>query len=463
MSKKKEQLGKGLRALLTKIDEVEAKPTKKKKVVAELSRSVTEVNVDDIEPNPYQPRKDFIESELLELVQSIKTYGLIQPITLRKVSDGKFQIISGERRWRASKLAGKKKVPAYLRMADDQGMLEMALVENIQRSDLNALEVALSYQRLVDECNLQHDDLAKRVGKERSTVSNYIRLLKLPPNIQEGLKERKLSMGHARALISVKDPVIQVQLYKKIVDENLSVRQTEQLIKDKKSGKKTATNKVKKLHPEVRKIKDRLSHYFGAKVDIDRNTKGKGKMTKCLFILLALLTVTSLSSQTEVDTLVNIESDIKPSKSKERKGPFSMFAGNPGRAALYSLILPGAGQAYNKKYWKVPIALAAEGVAIYFLVDNSRRLGRWNKGVEDLCLNPGTVFLGRNKQEAIETRDKAREYRDYAIIGIVGVHLLQVADAFIHRHLIEFDVREDISLEITKNHQVPDIGFTYNF
>ncbi len=277
--KKKEQLGKGLRALLTKIDEVESKPQEKKKVVAELSRSVTEIDIEAIEPNPYQPRKEFIKEELLELVQSIKTLGLIQPITLRKIEEGKFQIISGERRWRASKLAGIKTIPAYLRMADDQGMLEMALVENIQRSDLNALEVALSYQRLIDECNLHHEDLAKRVGKERSTVSNYTRLLKLPPDIQEGLKQRKISMGHARALLSLDDPTLQMEFFKKITEEGLSVRNIEKQIRDYKSvtspKAKTTENAV---HPEVQKIKDRLSHHFGTKVEIARNKKGKGKL-----------------------------------------------------------------------------------------------------------------------------------------------------------------------------------------
>ena len=283
MTKKKEQLGKGLRALLTKIDEVETKPSQKKEVVEELSRSITEIDVENIEPNPYQPRKEFDESQLLELVQSIQTLGLIQPITLRKIDGSRFQIISGERRWRASKLAGLKTVPAYIRIADDQGMLEMALVENIQRSDLNALEVGLSYQRLIDECNLLHDELAKRVGKERSTVTNYTRLLKLPPTIQEGLKNRKLSMGHARALLSLENPTEQIIFYKRIVDDGLSVRNTEKLIRDYKKGNKSddtsASSNQSTMHPEVLKIRDRLSHLFGGKVDISRNTKGKGKIT----------------------------------------------------------------------------------------------------------------------------------------------------------------------------------------
>jgi len=283
MSKKKEQLGKGLRALLTKIDEVETKPAQKKEVVEELSRSITEINVEAIEPNPFQPRKEFHETALLELVQSIKTLGLIQPITLRKIDGSKFQIISGERRWRASKLAGLKTVPAYIRIADDQGMLEMALVENIQRSDLNALEVGLSYQRLIDECNLLHDELARRVGKERSTVTNYTRLLKLPPTIQEGLKNTKLSMGHARAILSLGNPAEQIIFFKRIVDDGLSVRNTEKLIRDYKKGNKSGdastSSSSNAMHPEVIKIRDRLSHLFGGKVEIARNTKGKGKIT----------------------------------------------------------------------------------------------------------------------------------------------------------------------------------------
>ena len=277
--KKKEQLGKGLRALLTKIDSSETPAAEKKAYVKELSKSVAEIDITHIEPNPYQPRTDFIEEELMDLVQSIKTLGLIQPITLRKVGDAKYQIISGERRWRASKLAGLTTIPAYLLTADDQGMLEMALVENIQRSDLNALEVALSYQRLIDECNLQHEELAKRVGKERSTVTNYTRLLKLPPDLQSGLRNKKISMGHARALVSLDNPVDQLYYYNKILNENLSVRNAESLIRNHKQGEKGNTSTAKpKMHPEVKKIRDRLSKNLGVKIDISRNAKGKGKL-----------------------------------------------------------------------------------------------------------------------------------------------------------------------------------------
>jgi len=280
--KKKDQLGKGLRALLTKIDSDETPIAEKKQAVKELSNSIAEIAITDIEPNPFQPRIEFDENDLLDLVQSIKSLGLIQPITLRKVAAGKYQIISGERRWRASGLAGLKVVPAYIRTANDQGMLEMALVENIQRADLNALEVALSYQRLLDECQLQHAELAERVGKERSTVTNYTRLLKLPPDIQSALRTKTLSMGHARALLSVSDPAEQIHFFKRITDEGLSVRNTEAMIRKHKQGEKAArgggATPDGSQHPEVLKIKDRISHSLGAKIDIKRDKSGKGKI-----------------------------------------------------------------------------------------------------------------------------------------------------------------------------------------
>lgn len=283
MSKKnKEKLGKGLRALLGNIEKVETSTTEEKKeVVQELSKSTAEISIKDIEPNPFQPRTEFDQEELLELVQSIKTHGIIQPVTLRSLGKGKYQIISGERRWRASKLAGLKSIPAYVRIADDQGMLEMAIVENIQRSNLNALEVAISYKRLMDECQLQHEELAERVGKERSTVTNYMRLLKLPPDIQSGLKSESISMGHARAILSMEDVTSQLFMYKRVIRESLSVRNTEKLIREQKNktGSKKNTSKKKQMHPEVKKIQDRLSMNLGVKINISRSEDGKGKIT----------------------------------------------------------------------------------------------------------------------------------------------------------------------------------------
>ncbi len=279
MSKKKEQLGQGLRALLGNIDKSDSGADLKKELVGELSKKTEEIAIDDIEINPFQPRNEFDQEELLALVQSIKSLGLIQAITVRSISESRYQIISGERRWRASKLAGLKTIPAYIRIADDQGMLEMALVENIQRSDLNPLEIAISYQRLIEECDLQHDELAKRVGKERSTVSNYVRLLKLPPDIQSALKSKKLSMGHARALIGLEDPSQQLFVYKKLVKDGLSVRQTEALVRDMKNPSQTIKKAPATVeHPEVKKIKDRLSYVLGSKVEINRTARGKGKI-----------------------------------------------------------------------------------------------------------------------------------------------------------------------------------------
>ena len=279
MSKKKEQLGKGLRALLTKIDNTETPKAVKQQAIAEISSTANELDITAIEANPFQPRTEFRKEELLELVQSIKSYGLIQPITVRKISSSKYQIISGERRWRASKLAGLKKVPVYIRIADDQGMLELALVENIQRSDLNALEIAISYQRLIDECNLQHDELAKRVGKERSTVTNYTRILKLPPDIQAALREKKISMGHAKALLAISDSAQQLILFNKTKSGNLSVRQLEAEVRTKKNPKSSSKKTNPTVHPEIAKIKDRLSNQLGCRVEISRKKSGSGKIT----------------------------------------------------------------------------------------------------------------------------------------------------------------------------------------
>lgn len=278
MSKKKD-INKGLRALLTNIEKTSS-PTEKTRIVKELSSSVADIPVDAIEANPYQPRIEFDEEELNNLSASIKTYGLIQPITVRSIGGDSYQIISGERRWRASKQAGLSQIPAYVRVADDQGMLEMALVENIQRADLNAMEVAISYQRLMDECELTHEALSGRVGKNRSTITNYIRLLKLPPEIQQSVKGEVVSMGHARALAGIADTSLQLDIHRTVVDQGLSVRATEDLIRsydrdDKKPGAKSQTPSG--ITAEVRKITDSLSQTYGTKVQIRRSADGKGQ------------------------------------------------------------------------------------------------------------------------------------------------------------------------------------------
>lgn len=279
MSKmKKKELGKGIRALLSNVEE--SSPSDQEKIVKELSSTTAMIPVDQIEINPFQPRKQFDETALAELTQSIQTHGVIQPITLRRLGPNSYQVISGERRLRASKNAGLTEVPAYVRLANDQEMLEMALVENIQRQDLNAVEVAITYQRLMDECNLTHEMLSDRVGKNRSTVTNYIRLLKLPPEIQQAIKNRDLSMGHARALAGMTNISAQLVAFRRILDEGLSVRATEKLIRSLESSGATKSQSTPSSNgrtPEVLKIEDRLSNHFDARVKIERNAKGKGK------------------------------------------------------------------------------------------------------------------------------------------------------------------------------------------
>ena len=280
MAKKKE-LSRGIRALLSNIEDKTSLP-QTKEIVKELSSSIAEISLEDIEINPFQPRTEFDPEELVNLAKSIKTYGLIQPITVRSLGGNKFQLISGERRLRASKMAGLNAVPAYIRIADDQGMLEMALVENIQRSELNAVEVAISYQRLIDECKLTHEKLSGRVGKNRSTITNYIRLLKLPPVIQAGVKKDQISMGHARALAGVDNVSLQLTYFHRTVENKLSVRALEQLIRGGESsnqGSSTSSNTYSgsSLPSEVVAIRDELRDQFGSKVEIKRDTKGKGQ------------------------------------------------------------------------------------------------------------------------------------------------------------------------------------------
>lgn len=280
MSKKKKQVGKGIRALLSNIENNQSTESTLESV-KELNNDSYMVPISQIETNPYQPRQDFDEEELQELSTSISVHGLIQPVTLRSLGDNSFQLISGERRLRASKLAGLTEIPAYIRLANDQEMLEMALIENIQRSNLNAIEIAISYQRLIDECNLTHETMSNRVGKKRSTISNYIRLLKLPPRIQSCIKEGKISMGHARALAGVEEVEKQLAIFNEVIDRKLSVRATENLISQygkPSSSSSTASTSHEDVPSEVREFVERLRGKLGTKVDVNRNNKGAGKI-----------------------------------------------------------------------------------------------------------------------------------------------------------------------------------------
>lgn len=276
---KKQALGRGLSALL-KDPENDIKSVHDKnadKVVG----NIIELEIDAIEINPFQPRSNFNEESLKELATSIKELGVIQPITVRKLDFNKYQLISGERRLRASTLVGLKTVPAYIRIANDNESLVMALVENIQRHDLDPIEIALSYQRLMDEIELTQEQMSERVGKKRSTIANYLRLLKLDPIIQTGIRDGFISMGHGRAIINIEDLDVQTEIYQKIVSQNLSVRDTEALVKNyQESLKPKAVTKVKSSSFEVVPAEQKkFTDYFGTKVDIKVAGNGKGKIT----------------------------------------------------------------------------------------------------------------------------------------------------------------------------------------
>jgi ParB family chromosome partitioning protein len=269
---KKYALGRGLGAL---IDGVE-KEVLEKKVEANL-----QISVESIDANPFQPRTRFDEQALEELASSIKQLGIVQPLTVRETGNGRYQLIAGERRLRAARIAGLTHVPAFIRTADDQAMLELALVENIQREDLDAVEVAISYQRLVEECKLTQEQLSDRVGKQRSTVANYMRLLKLPPEIQLGIKNKHLTMGHARTLVNIDDPKKQIKVYYRIIDEDLSVRGAEELVRSLQSETlkdPSKGEKKKKLNEDFAQLSEHLEKLFSSKVNFRINEKGKGKI-----------------------------------------------------------------------------------------------------------------------------------------------------------------------------------------
>jgi len=268
----KNALGRGLGALIEGVE----KEILEKKI--EVNKNIS---VDSIESNPFQPRTSFDEQSLEELTLSIKKLGIVQPLTVRETGNGRYQLIAGERRLRAARRAGLTHVPAFIRTADDQAMLELALVENIQREDLDAVEVAISFQRLIEECKLTQEELSERVGKQRSTVANYLRLLKLPAEIQLGIKNKQLMMGHARTLVNIEDPKRQINIYYKIIDGELSVRQAEELVRQLQSEKirdPEKQDRKQKLKQDFSRLSEHLGSIFAAKVNFRINEQGKGKI-----------------------------------------------------------------------------------------------------------------------------------------------------------------------------------------
>ena len=281
---KRNVLGRGLGALMDDADKMLP------------GAGINEIELSKIEANPFQPRTKFDEEPLRELAESIKEIGLIQPITLRKISDDKYQIIAGERRFRAAQLAGLEAIPAYIRKAKDEGMLEMALVENIQREDLDAIEIALSYQRLLEELEFTQEELSTRIGKKRSTIANYLRLLKLPAIIQKGLIDKQISMGHARAIINIENPDTQTLIYNQIIKMGLSVRRVEEMVRNigSEAQNESAEHEKPKFPKEYQPIKKQLDKLFSSKVDFSMNSNGKAKI------------VISFKSPADLDRIVKI-------------------------------------------------------------------------------------------------------------------------------------------------------------
>jgi len=282
-NKKNEALGKGIRSLLQSIDaDLKTTSGDLKSSVVEAVTNMLRIPLDQIETNPRQPRHDFDEQALQELAHSIKLHDIIQPVTVSKLPSGKYRLISGERRFRAARIAALKDIPAYVRQADDQQLLELALLENLQREDLNAMEIALSYKRMMEELNYTQEQVAERMGKERSTVANYIRLLKLPPDIQVAVRSNQLSMGHARALINVDTVDKQLYLFGEIKNKGLSVRQTEELVRRlyKEDNPTGVKNSVKPSLPEAfKRIEDNLASHFSTRVKLNHNKKGEGSIS----------------------------------------------------------------------------------------------------------------------------------------------------------------------------------------
>jgi ParB family chromosome partitioning protein len=285
MANKKQALGRGLDALLSNPKTDVTSSNKIDETNIQAVGNIAKINISRIVVNPFNPRVEFEKEGLTELAASIKELGLVQPLTVRKLGNDKFQIISGERRFRASQAAGLKELPVYIRIANDQAMLEMALVENIQRRDLNPLEIAFSYQRLIDECGLTQEELANRIGKNRSSTTNYLRLLNLPAEIQNALKNKAISFGHARTLIALEDEDVQTYIFDMILTENLSVRRVEELVKETKDAQKNGTSEVRKSIRKTnpisftqQKYKDDLAELLKSKVKLKLGNNGSGNL-----------------------------------------------------------------------------------------------------------------------------------------------------------------------------------------
>ena len=445
---KRSALGRGLDALITMDD-----------LKTGGSSSISEIELSKIQPNPEQPRSVFEEETLEELATSIRSLGVIQPITLKEIGPEQYMIISGERRYRASLKAGLERIPAYIKTAADENVVEMALIENIQREDLNSIEIALAYQKLIDNYGLTQEGLSERVGKKRATIANYLRLLKLPAEIQVGLKDKKIDMGHARALIPVDDPEVQLALYEQILAQGLSVRNVEEMVRNIAEGIQPELPEKKKsdrkpiLPEEFKLLKDHLSRYFNTKVQLTCNEKGKGKIT------------IPFATEEELEQLMAADSVGVP----EVKMKLA-FKPNPTKAVLFALV-PGLGQIYNRKYWKLPIVYGGLMGCMYAVTWNNKNYkdystaykdimydaaknlenpDAWSKSWQDLTsMAPEDAINNSNfKDQLKRQKDYFRRYRDLSIIITVGVYALSIVDAYVDAQLFDFDISPDLSLHL---------------
>ena len=451
-------LGRGLDALIST-----------ETVSTQGSSTINEVPIEQIEANPNQPRREFDQIALEELANSIKQLGLVQPITLRQLDESKFQIIAGERRWRASQLAGLTAIPAYIRTIKDENVMELALVENIQREDLNAIEIALAYEHLQEKSGMTQERVAERVGKSRAAVANYLRLLKLPAQVQMALQKKEIDMGHARALLSLNSPSQQIKLFHEIQKNAFSVRKVEELCQQLNNGEDIQTAKKKiaaksKLPEEFNILKKRLSNFFNTKVVYDDSIKILYPKTDSVITIL-----NAENGKVETDFSLSSEKVLKLNKAAAKDSTRLMkdwgkWRPKPKKALWLAIALPGAGQIYNRKYWKLPIFYGGIAGCVYAMTWNNQMYRDYQRAYIDITdddpntqsynkfLHLGSKVTEENKsfyQNLFKKRkDRYRRWRDLSIFATVAVYALSVIDAYVDASLSDFDISDDLSLRI---------------
>jgi ParB family chromosome partitioning protein len=439
--KQKRVLGRGLDALLGNSNDND------NKLKPQSNVNSFEIDINSIYVNPNQPRSNFDSVEIDSLSDSIKDLGIIQPITVRKINQSKYEIISGERRFRASKKAGLTSIPCYIREVEiESDILKMSLVENVQRVDLDPIEIGLSYERLIDEHKLDIESISRIVGKDRSTISNYIRLLKLDPIIQSGIRDKFLTMGHGRALVNVDDKKIQLEIYELIISKNLSVRQTEKIVgglKIKKANSNISSD-VSRIYIDVTNQFEKL---FGSKVRLKEDSNGKVSLStsfksiKLRNFFLSILILISFNSycQSELDSIY-----VSPRKQRLINDPLT-----PSKAAFYSSVIPGLGQVYTRRYWMVPIIYGGLGTSAYYFNYNQKEMNKYRNAYKRRLagyFDDEYIDIIPENEKLLEGMKFHRRYKDFAFMFLVGTYVLNIIDANVGAHLLQFNVSEDLSL-----------------